>query len=254
MEALVRGPPIVSRHTITAARRSRAETWGEPPMEPAWRVGSYQSRRIAAFWMFALLLPFATGLALVLHILLGTSLFPVVGASVAFGSAGFAYNCRQLTPSARRRLAHRVRAAALAALVATVAYDVSRLALSATLIPSVDPFAAWPIFGELVVGASRGVALRTTVGMALHIVNGVGFGVAYAMVMPRPGVTTGILWGLGLEFAMALLYPSWLRIEALGEFLTLSVLGHVAYGATLGVVTRGLTRRSNAGSAARSGA
>jgi hypothetical protein len=69
-------------------------------------------------------------------------------------------------------------------------------------------------------------------------VNGVGLGVAYALVVKRPGPISGVLWGLGLELVMALLYPSWLRIRALEEFLTISIFGHVVYGFTLGMLGR----------------
>jgi hypothetical protein len=42
---------------------------------------------------------------------------------------------------------------------------------------------------------------------------------------------------------MALLYPSWLRIIALGEFLEVSAIGHVVYGTVLGLSVGRLLRR-----------
>ena len=37
---------------------------------------------------------------------------------------------------------------------------------------------------------------------------------------------------------MALLYPHWLRIVQLREFLAVSAIGHLVYGAVLGIVVR----------------
>lgn len=71
-----------------------------------------------------------------------------------------------------------------------------------------------------------------------RVCNGVGFGVAYVILFRRPGPLTGMVWGVCLELCMAFLYPSWLRITQLNEFLGVSAFGHVIYGAVLGVVAR----------------
>jgi hypothetical protein len=42
---------------------------------------------------------------------------------------------------------------------------------------------------------------------------------------------------------MATLYPAWLRIQMLGEFLEVSALGHVVYGSVLGLVAGAGVRR-----------
>jgi hypothetical protein len=192
------------------------------------------------------LLPLATGAGLVIHIVTGFSLLAAAGALALVGLTGFAVYWRHLTPPARRLLARRIAYGLVAAAAATAGYDLSRLVISATVTTSVDPFVAWPLFGELLTGAPRTSPLAAGVGFAYHLVNGLGFGLAYVLVFRRPGPVSGTLWGLGLELAMALLYPSWLRIEALREFLTMSVVGHVAYGATLGLVAAGLQGRVHA--------
>ncbi len=33
-------------------------------------------------------------------------------------------------------------------------------------------------------------------------------------------------------------YPSWLQIEQLGEFVQLTIIGHICYGATLGYTAK----------------
>lgn len=196
-------------------------------------------RRLGQGLLLAVL-PFATGIGLVLTIVIGYPLLPGVLAIGLLGVAGLVYTVRNLTPPARRDLGRRARRGIVAAAVATALYDVSRFAAARTVTPEIDPFAAWPVFGELIVGGAAGPGLTLAVGVAFHVTNGVCFGIAYVLVMPRPGILTGVAWGLGLELAMALLYPSWLRIDALQEFLTLSVVGHVVYGGTLGFVARRL--------------
>lgn len=42
---------------------------------------------------------------------------------------------------------------------------------------------------------------------------------------------------------MVSFYPGWLGLEALREFFTITVLGHVTYGAVLGFTARSLIRR-----------
>jgi hypothetical protein len=41
-----------------------------------------------------------------------------------------------------------------------------------------------------------------------------------------------------LESIMVSIYPSWLGLKALDEFLSVSILGHVIYGAMLGIMAQ----------------
>jgi hypothetical protein len=44
---------------------------------------------------------------------------------------------------------------------------------------------------------------------------------------------------MGLEAAMLAIYPGWLDLEAvMKEFVAVSVLGHIAYGTTLGMISQ----------------
>jgi hypothetical protein len=138
----------------------------------------------------------------------------------------------------------RVWAGVRAGLAATAAYDVTRLALVQLLSLKVSPFAALPIFGQLLVGQSAGSAAGTAAGVAYHLANGLGFGTAYTLLLGRRGVLTGIAFALGLEALMLTFYPGWLDIRAVGEFVSMSMLGHVAYGAVLGWLARRMTGSS----------
>ena len=66
--------------------------------------------------------------------------------------------------------------------------------------------------------------------------------------MPAPrrrhivALVSGLGWGLFLEAFQVALYPGWLNILAIREFVLSSLLGHLVYGTTLGAVGRTLLR------------
>jgi hypothetical protein len=106
----------------------------------------------------------------------------------------------------------------------------------------VSPFKALPFFGNALIGVAPGSTASWVAGTAFHLVNGVSFGVAYTVLAGRRNVLWAVGFGLGLEAFMLTLYPRWLQIEALQEFTQMSLLGHVAYGLSLGLVTNALLR------------
>jgi hypothetical protein len=81
-------------------------------------------------------------------------------------------------------------------------------------------------------------------GVAFHVTNGLGFATAYTIWMGRRGIVAGVVFALALNMAMILLYPGWLKIRLLGEFVQVAMLGHVAYGAAVGATARAVLRRS----------
>jgi hypothetical protein len=189
-------------------------------------------------------LPFAGGAGLVLHILADVSLPLAILGLAALGAAAWVVVLRRLPPAARRMLRRRVRIGLVAGLAGTVAYDLARYGVVALFSFSFQPFHVFSVFGELFLGPDHAPATLFLVGLAYHVSNGTLFGVAYVLVIRRPSWWSGALWGLGLELSMALLYPSWLRIQMLGEFLEVSAIGHVVYGSVLGIVAGAAIRRS----------
>jgi hypothetical protein len=139
-----------------------------------------------------------------------------------------------------------VRAGLVAGGPALVAYDLSRLMVSELAAFEIGPFDAFPHFGAALIGEDAPAMARRVVGATFHVVNGMSFAVAFAIVFRAKGILVGIAWGLGLEAAMLGVYPWWLQIEQIGEFIGLSVIGHVCYGATLGAVTRWRLRHQSA--------
>jgi hypothetical protein len=188
-------------------------------------------------------LPFAGGAGLAVYILAGISLPLAIAALALAGAAAWALVLRRLAPASRAELRRRALAGLVAGLVATVAYDTARYGLVSLLRMSFRPFHVFELFGQLFIGGGHSPALTFAAGLAYHLSNGTFFGVAYALVFRRPSWWTGTLWGVGLELSMALLYPQWLRIQVLGEFLEVSALGHVVYGTVLGLVATAGVRR-----------
>jgi hypothetical protein len=77
------------------------------------------------------------------------------------------------------------------------------------------------------------------------------FAVAYTILFGTAGWWAGILWALGLEALMLSVYPGWLHPQALGEFVSVSMLGHLAYGTVVGSLTRWWLLRSGPSSEPR---
>lgn len=188
-------------------------------------------------------LPFAGGAGLAVYILSGVSL-PLAILALALGGGGlWLLVLRRTRAPVRRVLRARAGVGLLAGAIATVAYDCARYGLVALFHMSFQPFHVFTLFGELFIGRGHATAVTTAVGVAYHLSNGTFFGVAYALLFRRPTWWTGTLWGVGLELGMALLYPQWLRIQVMHEFLEVSAFGHVIYGTVLGLVTAAGLRR-----------
>jgi hypothetical protein len=116
----------------------------------------------------------------------------------------------------------------------------------------VAPFAAWPIFGELLGAGPRTTTAALVVGFGYHVVNGLAFATAYAIALGERGIVAGIVWAMVLETAMVTFYPGWLGLKAIDEFLSVTIFGHAVYGVLLGGLTRAMIRRdplAGAGSA-----
>jgi hypothetical protein len=189
-------------------------------------------------------LPFAGGAALVLHILADISLpLGILGLALLGGGLA-AFVLSRMPVTQRRAMYQRARIGAAAGFVGTIAYDLARYGTVALFDMSFRPFHVMNVFGELFIGSGHTDAATFAAGFAYHVSNGTFFGLAYTLVFRRPQWWTGALWGIGLELSMATLYPRWLAIQQINEFLEVSALGHVVYGATLGVVAGALVRRA----------
>jgi hypothetical protein len=183
-----------------------------------------------------LALPLATGAALIVHIVSDRSLAAALALAGALALAATILAVRRLPPAALADAKHRARLGVVAGLAGLAAYDLSRMLLVVGTGLETKPFKALPLFGRGLLGPGASDTAAWVAGGAYHVTNGIGFAVAYCLAVRQPSWRTGIAWGLLLEAVMIAFYPSWLQIEALKEFVTMSLFGHVAYGGTLGLV------------------
>ena len=193
--------------------------------------------------LWLVLLPLSTGGGLVVYILTKISL-PLTVAGVFLAGLFLAVLVWRKTPVALRSpLKHRALVGAGAGLAAVVVYDVVRLALVKVFGFTFWPFDILRIFGEALIGSHASIVAKNLAGVLFHCANGVGFGVGFVFLWRRPTLLAGIIWGLILECCMVTLYPGWLHIKFMEEFLSVSIVGHIAYGLTLGGIAGRLLPR-----------
>jgi len=184
------------------------------------------------------ILPLSTGAALVTLIVARISM-PLAALVVAgIGISARRMALRDLDDAARARIARLTKRAIAAGVVATLAYDATRFGVVALARWDIRPFYAIPRFGQQFVGSGATGPLQWLVGLTYHLLNGIGFAVAYALVVRRPRWGTAIGWALALEAAMVLMYPQWLGINITKEFTMVSLSGHLAWGTGLYAVLR----------------
>ncbi len=123
-------------------------------------------------------------------------------------------------------------------LVATVVYDLVRVFGLLTKFPG---FAVIHKFGILITGSSELTLTAGAMGWMYHFMNCVVFCIMYALVVcRRSNILWGTLWGLLLEVGMIATYPRTFGISMSWgtSALTFSILGHIGYGATLGILVK----------------
>lgn len=197
-----------------------------------------------------------SGVALLGHIVAGLWLPLTLAVTVGLLVATVALIWFRLDGSQRLILRSMAARGVVIGFVATLLYDGSRTLLSQLDSSVYQPFEVLSVFGRALLGGGVSGEAALAAGLCFHLLNGVSFGLAYVFIFGRQAVTsparalaTGIGWGLFLETFQLTLYPGWLSIAAYREFVTISFLGHVVYGATLGL----MSRRYLAGLEARSG-
>lgn len=127
--------------------------------------------------------------------------------------------------------------------VAVVAYDATKAALSQLDPSPYDPFEVTRRFGVLLTGPGTSAAVVSLVGWAFHLLNGITFTIVFACLFARSGrisrrrgIATGIAWGLFLETFQLALYPGWMSIGFIDEFRRISFLAHLVFGTLLGLL------------------
>ncbi len=191
------------------------------------------------------ILGFGGGMALVASVVSQVSLAATMALVLAAGILAARHLWAHSSPEKQEVVCRRLRAGLPAAVAALLAYDVSRWAVVEVLGLTFAPFEAFGAFGRAFWGEGATGWWVEASGIGVHVVNGLGFAIGYTLLAGRRGPLAGVVFALGLEAAMVVLYPPWLRIQAVDEFLQVSMVGHVVYGATLGWVARALLQRAH---------
>jgi hypothetical protein len=124
-------------------------------------------------------------------------------------------------------------------LLATLAYDAVRPFLKLVLGFSYEPFRAIAIFGQLITGLPMDDPFARIIGWLYHFWNGISFGMIFALVWPRGGMTVGFLWAMSLQGLMIVAYPRLLQIRLDDPgFLASGIIGHTLWGIVLGKAVR----------------
>lgn len=182
----------------------------------------------------------STGAALLIYIISGISLLAAAFLVLAAASLIGAWIWRQADGRSQDAMRTLLKTGFVAGILATSAYDLSRFFLIEVTGIAFWPFDIFNIFGQALVGAGFSGPWVRLAGLVYHFANGIGFALAYTIVAGRRGVWAGIVWAMVLEVMMVGVYPGWLDVRAINEFVQVSVLGHVVYGAVLGYSARRL--------------
>src|SRR5215207_746218 len=151
-----------------------------------------------------------SGAALVASIVTGISLALTLASLAAVALLTVAYEWAVAGIDARALIRKQLVIGALAGVVATAAYDLTRLLLTGSGLLTFNPFETFGIFGKLIIGSGAPESLALAVGTSYHLLNGVAFAVAYCFLLGGRNWKFGILWAMGLETAMLTIYPGWL--------------------------------------------
>jgi hypothetical protein len=192
-----------------------------------------------------------SGIALLLNILFRVDLRIGLAMMALVVIGGIATVVRRAPTDQRRSIIRTIGYGAVAGVLATLAYDAVRVVLAEFDPSPYRPYEAIMRFGQLLLASQAADAAVLLVGGLYHVLNGSTFGIAFMLLFARDGhielpriAVLGTAWGLFLEVFQLALYPNWLGIRYLNEFVSISATGHIAYGLTLALVGRWFLRRA----------
>lgn len=127
-----------------------------------------------------------------------------------------------------------IAAAGIAGVVGTVGYDLFRIPF---VVSGLRLFAPVDSYGVLILDASSSSPWTGLAGWSYHFINGIGFAVAYVMVMAGRRWWWGVLWGLILETATVLTpFASYYELKGQWGLIAIAYAAHIPYGAALGII------------------
>lgn len=181
-----------------------------------------------------------SGLVLILYAFAGLPLRfsgPFIAFPAGLLTLGFALFHRH-RHAQLQRLAQLVLVGTVVGFAATLAYDGARIGVKELFGFSFDPFQAQRMFGSMMFAVDPDSVGAHLAGWIYHFLNGTNFAVIFTLLRPMGGLGWGLLWSLTLEGFMLLVYPNAVEISPDVGFMTISILGHAAWGTVLGLGVR----------------
>lgn len=126
----------------------------------------------------------------------------------------------------------------IAGLVATVAYDGVRAVVERAHPFGYNGFVPILMFGNWITGQPTTSMAAKVAGWTFHYWNGVSFAVIYTLGVGRRPWWWGLVYGVLIECCMLGLFPFFLRVTSKVDFIAISMIGHLAYGAVLGLLSQ----------------
>ena len=128
-------------------------------------------------------------------------------------------------------------------LLATLVYDGIRLLINLTHLFGYSGFVPILLFGSWITGQPTTSTAAAVAGWTYHYWNGVSFGILYALLVGKRHWLFGVLYGVVMECCMLGLFPMFLKVDNRLDFIAVSMIGHVFYGAVLGLAVQRYGRR-----------
>jgi hypothetical protein len=121
-------------------------------------------------------------------------------------------------------------------LVATIAYDGVRFLVERGHLFGYNGFVPILMFGSWITGRPTSSLAAKLAGWSYHYWNGITFAIIYTLGLGKRHWLYGIGYAMLLECCMLGLFPLFVPVTRKLDFIAVSMIGHVAYGAVLGIL------------------
>ena len=123
-------------------------------------------------------------------------------------------------------------------LIATLIYDAVRWILNRTVFTHYNSFTSIYIFGSWITGREISTPEAAVAGWTYHYWNGLSIALFYTLTFGRRHWLYAVGYALVMEAFMLGLFPFFVQVSDKFDFIALSMLGHLAYGAVLGLIAQ----------------
>ncbi len=131
-------------------------------------------------------------------------------------------------------------AGTLGGLLGTLGYDLFRIPF---IVSGLRLFAPIDSYGILLLDARASSSLTGFAGWSYHFANGIGFGIAYAIVALGRRWPWAVLWGVVLETATIVSpFADSYGIRGKWDLIAIAYAAHLAYGIPLGLIVQRAVR------------